>query len=74
MLFFARRPVPCECVRRIIDDIFSTAFWTAGETKRVFCNNGEMKQERGLVDCKVCKGVGLILCKECKGSGYSRRL
>ncbi|KAH7522557.1 hypothetical protein FEM48_Zijuj07G0151300 [Ziziphus jujuba var. spinosa] len=66
--------MPCEGVQRIIDDIFSTAFWTAGKTKCVFCNNGKMKQERGLVDCKVCKCAGLILCKEFKGSGYSRRL
>ncbi|XP_062172667.1 protein BUNDLE SHEATH DEFECTIVE 2, chloroplastic isoform X2 [Alnus glutinosa] len=43
-----------------------------GGTKCVFCNNGKMKQEMGLIDCKVCKG--LILCKKCGGSGYSRRL
>ncbi|KAL5101647.1 hypothetical protein RYX36_005974 [Vicia faba] len=45
-----------------------------GGTKCVFCNDGKMKQEMGLVDCKVCKGSGLILCKKCAGSGYSRRL
>ncbi|XP_004491139.1 uncharacterized protein [Cicer arietinum] len=45
-----------------------------GGTKCVFCNNGKMKQDMGLVDCKVCKGSGLILCKKCGGSGYSRRL
>ncbi|XP_045787282.1 protein BUNDLE SHEATH DEFECTIVE 2, chloroplastic-like [Trifolium pratense] len=45
-----------------------------GGTKCVFCNDGKMKQETGLVDCKVCKGSGLILCKKCAGSGYSRRL
>ncbi|KAJ4970632.1 hypothetical protein NE237_003731 [Protea cynaroides] len=45
-----------------------------GGTKCVFCDNGKMKQETGLVDCKVCKGAGLILCKKCAGSGYSRRL
>ncbi|XP_043705229.1 uncharacterized protein LOC122655034 isoform X2 [Telopea speciosissima] len=46
----------------------------AGGTKCVFCDNGKMKQETGLVDCRVCKGAGLILCKKCGGSGYSRRL
>ncbi|XP_010243660.1 PREDICTED: uncharacterized protein LOC104587662 [Nelumbo nucifera] len=45
-----------------------------GGTKCVFCENGKMKQETGLVDCRVCKGAGLILCKKCGGSGYSRRL
>lgn len=45
-----------------------------GGTKCVFCNNGKMKKETGLVDCKVCKGSGLVLCKKCAGSGYSRRL
>ncbi|KAM0951952.1 hypothetical protein DsansV1_C03g0031271 [Dioscorea sansibarensis] len=55
-------PVPCErCAGN-------------GGTKCVFCNNGKMKQETGLVDCRVCKGAGLILCKRCGGSGYSRRL
>ncbi|XP_038981955.1 uncharacterized protein LOC103697451 isoform X2 [Phoenix dactylifera] len=53
-------PVPCErCAGN-------------GGTKCVFCNNGKMRQETGLVDCRVCKG--LILCKKCGGSGYSRRL
>ncbi|KAJ0982598.1 hypothetical protein J5N97_010853 [Dioscorea zingiberensis] len=55
-------PVPCErCAGN-------------GGTKCVFCNDGKMKQETGLVDCRVCKGAGLILCKKCGGSGYSRRL
>ncbi|CAN0858180.1 hypothetical protein LINGRAHAP2_LOCUS7114 [Linum grandiflorum] len=45
-----------------------------GGTKCVFCQNGKMKQETGLIDCRVCKGAGLILCKKCRGSGYSRRL
>ncbi|GMP91784.1 hypothetical protein CsSME_00042317 [Camellia sinensis var. sinensis] len=45
-----------------------------GGTKCVFCNDGKMKQETGMVDCRVCKGAGLILCKKCGGSGYSRRL
>ncbi|KAB2606384.1 protein disulfide-isomerase LQY1-like [Pyrus ussuriensis x Pyrus communis] len=55
-------PVPCErCAGN-------------GGTKCVFCNNGKMKLETGLVDCKVCKGAGLVLCKKCAGSGYSRRL
>ncbi|CAI0541700.1 unnamed protein product [Linum tenue] len=45
-----------------------------GGTKCVFCENGKMKQETGLMDCRVCKGAGLILCKKCRGSGYSRRL
>ncbi|EOY33250.1 hypothetical protein QQP08_027016 [Theobroma cacao] len=55
-------PVPCDrCAGN-------------GGTKCVFCENGKMKQETGLVDCRVCKGAGLILCKKCGGSGYSRRL
>ncbi|KAL3850239.1 hypothetical protein ACJIZ3_012121 [Penstemon smallii] len=55
-------PVPCErCAGN-------------GGTKCVFCSDGKMKVETGLVDCKVCKGAGLILCKRCAGSGYSRRL
>ncbi|XP_072950884.1 uncharacterized protein [Typha angustifolia] len=55
-------PVPCErCAGN-------------GGTKCVFCNDGKMKQETGLVECRVCKGAGLILCKKCGGSGYSRRL
>ncbi|KAG9144483.1 hypothetical protein Leryth_014519 [Lithospermum erythrorhizon] len=45
-----------------------------GGTKCVFCNDGKMKMETGLVNCKVCKGAGLILCKKCGGSGYARRL
>ncbi|KAE9606234.1 hypothetical protein Lal_00024513 [Lupinus albus] len=45
-----------------------------GGTKCVFCNDGKMKQDMGLIDCKVCKGSGLLLCKKCGGSGYSRRL
>ncbi|XP_075522020.1 uncharacterized protein LOC142555179 [Primulina tabacum] len=45
-----------------------------GGTKCVFCIDGKMKVENGLVDCKVCKGAGLLLCKKCGGSGYSRRL
>ncbi|CAN1187297.1 Protein BUNDLE SHEATH DEFECTIVE 2, chloroplastic [Linum perenne] len=45
-----------------------------GGTKCVFCENGKMKKETGLMDCRVCKGAGLILCKKCRGSGYSRRL
>ncbi|XP_031100313.1 protein disulfide-isomerase LQY1, chloroplastic [Ipomoea triloba] len=55
-------PVPCDkCAGN-------------GGTKCVFCNDGKMKMETGLVDCRVCKGAGLILCKKCSGSGYSRRL
>ncbi|QCE01484.1 hypothetical protein DEO72_LG7g2781 [Vigna unguiculata] len=55
-------PVPCErCGGN-------------GGTKCVFCDNGKMKQDTGLINCKVCKGSGLIFCKKCGGSGYSRRL
>ncbi|CAJ1971158.1 unnamed protein product [Sphenostylis stenocarpa] len=55
-------PVPCErCGGN-------------GGTKCVFCDNGKMKQDMGLINCKVCKGSGLIFCKKCGGSGYSRRL
>ncbi|XP_052184593.1 uncharacterized protein LOC127796478 isoform X2 [Diospyros lotus] len=40
-------PVPCErCAGN-------------GGTKCVFCNDGKMKQETGLVDCRVCKGAGI---------------
>ncbi|KAF8009366.1 hypothetical protein BT93_J0381 [Corymbia citriodora subsp. variegata] len=62
VLGFKGDPVPCDrCAGN-------------GGTKCVFCENGKMKQETGLVDCKVCKGAGLIFCKKCGGSGYSRRL
>ncbi|KAL3628898.1 hypothetical protein CASFOL_027944 [Castilleja foliolosa] len=55
-------PVPCErCAGN-------------GGTKCVFCSDGKMKVETGMVDCKVCKGAGLVLCKKCAGSGYSKRL
>ncbi|BAT80961.1 hypothetical protein VIGAN_03059100 [Vigna angularis var. angularis] len=55
-------PVPCErCGGN-------------GGTKCVFCDYGKMKQDMGLINCKVCKGSGLIFCKKCGGSGYSRRL
>ncbi|KAF8398017.1 hypothetical protein HHK36_016943 [Tetracentron sinense] len=41
-------PVPCQrCAGN-------------GGTKCVFCNDGKMKQETGLVDCKVCKGAGMF--------------
>ncbi|KAJ3696135.1 hypothetical protein LUZ60_001512 [Juncus effusus] len=55
-------PVPCErCAGN-------------GGTKCVFCTDGKMRQENGLVNCFVCKGAGLVFCKKCGGSGYSRRL
>ncbi|XP_057953603.1 uncharacterized protein LOC131147945 isoform X2 [Malania oleifera] len=48
-LGFKGDPVPCDrCAGN-------------GGTKCVFCNNGKMKQEMGLVDCKVCKGAGPII-------------
>ncbi|CAL5354124.1 unnamed protein product [Camellia sinensis] len=31
-----------------------------GGTKCVFCNDGKMKQETGMVDCRVCKGAARI--------------
>ncbi|KAF6169886.1 hypothetical protein GIB67_034278 [Kingdonia uniflora] len=31
-----------------------------GGTKCVFCNDGKMKQETGLVDCRVCRGAGKV--------------
>ncbi|OMO89043.1 Alpha/beta hydrolase-3 [Corchorus capsularis] len=38
-------PVPCDrCAGN-------------GGTKCVFCDNGKMKQETGLIDCRVCKGA-----------------
>ncbi|KAI9116790.1 hypothetical protein K1719_012156 [Acacia pycnantha] len=62
ILGFKGDPVPCErCGGN-------------GGTKCIFCNNGKMEQDSGLIDCRVCKGAGLILCKKCGGSGYSRRL
>ncbi|CAH8383854.1 unnamed protein product [Eruca vesicaria subsp. sativa] len=61
-LGFKGDPVPCErCGGN-------------GGTKCVFCFEGKMKVDSGMVDCKVCKGSGLIFCKKCGGSGYSRRL
>ncbi|KAJ3698809.1 hypothetical protein LUZ61_002514 [Rhynchospora tenuis] len=55
-------PLPCErCAGN-------------GGTKCIFCDDGKMRLENGLVNCRVCKGAGLILCKKCGGSGYSRRL
>ncbi|KAL2945548.1 Chaperone protein DnaJ [Bienertia sinuspersici] len=55
-------PVPCDrCAGN-------------GGTKCVFCNDGKMKTEAGLISCKVCKGAGLVLCKKCAGSGYSKGL
>ncbi|KAG7564379.1 hypothetical protein ISN44_As10g011460 [Arabidopsis suecica] len=61
-LGFKGDPVPCErCGGN-------------GGTKCVFCLEGKMKVESGMVNCKVCKGSGLIFCKKCGGSGYSRRL
>ena len=47
-------------VRRIIADLFLLSFWRAGGTKCVFCSDGKMKQEAGLVDCRVCKGAGKV--------------
>ncbi|XVF19598.1 hypothetical protein REPUB_Repub11eG0124700 [Reevesia pubescens] len=39
-------PVPCDrCAGN-------------GGTKCVFCEDGKMKQETGLIDCRVCKGAG----------------
>ncbi|XP_028549669.1 uncharacterized protein LOC110095438 [Dendrobium catenatum] len=32
-----------------------------GGTKCVFCTNGKMKQETGLVDCRACKGADTLL-------------
>ncbi|KFK32320.1 hypothetical protein AALP_AA6G226500 [Arabis alpina] len=61
-LGFKGDPVPCErCGGN-------------GGTKCVFCQEGKMKVESGMVSCKVCKGSGLVFCKKCRGSGYSRRL
>ncbi|XP_027062739.1 uncharacterized protein [Coffea arabica] len=55
-------PVPCDkCAGN-------------GGTKCVFCNDGKMKMETGIVDCRVCKDAGLMLRKKCGGSGYARRL
>ncbi|ESQ49501.1 hypothetical protein EUTSA_v10021645mg [Eutrema salsugineum] len=61
-LGFKGDPVPCErCGGN-------------GGTKCVFCQEGKMKVESGMVNCKICKGSGLIFCKKCGGSGYRRRL
>ncbi|KAL9266602.1 hypothetical protein AKJ16_DCAP18295 [Drosera capensis] len=44
--FLQGDPVPCErCAGN-------------GGTKCVFCTDGKMKKESGLIDCKVCKGAG----------------
>uniref|UniRef100_A0A0D9V9V7 CR-type domain-containing protein n=1 Tax=Leersia perrieri TaxID=77586 RepID=A0A0D9V9V7_9ORYZ len=54
-------PVPCErCAGN-------------GGTKCVFCNDGKMNIENGVVECRVCRGAGLILCKKCSGSGLIKR-
>ena len=37
-----------------------------GGTKCVFCEDGKMKQETGLIDCRVCKGAGKIYGHKCK--------
>jgi hypothetical protein len=29
-----------------------------GGTKCIFCENGKMKSDKGLVDCRVCRGAG----------------
>ncbi|KAI3412457.1 uncharacterized protein J3R85_017271 [Psidium guajava] len=51
MMMMQGDPVPCDrCAGN-------------GGTKCVFCENGKMKQETGLVDCKVCKGAGIIITK-----------
>ncbi|CAM6086602.1 unnamed protein product [Calypogeia fissa] len=63
-LFFGLKGDPVLCVR----------CGGNGGTKCVFCTDGKMKTDEGLVDCKVCRGAGLIMCKNCKGSGYSTRL
>ncbi|XP_073107859.1 uncharacterized protein [Elaeis guineensis] len=45
-------PVPCErCAGN-------------GGTKCVFCNDGKMRQETGLVDCRVCKGAACLEATE----------
>ncbi|KAL5229329.1 hypothetical protein ABZP36_017594 [Zizania latifolia] len=42
-------PVPCDrCAGN-------------GGTKCVFCNDGKMKVENGVVECRVCKGAGCLL-------------
>ncbi|KAF5930200.1 hypothetical protein HYC85_031073 [Camellia sinensis] len=47
-LFKIGDPVPCgRCAGN-------------GGTKCVFCNDGKMKQETGMVDCRVCKGAGIF--------------
>ncbi|KAK3408334.1 hypothetical protein EUGRSUZ_J00596 [Eucalyptus grandis] len=51
MMMMQGEPVPCDrCAGN-------------GGTKCVFCENGKMKQETGLVDCKVCKGAGIVITK-----------
>lgn len=34
-------------------------FPSIGGTKCVFCTDGKMKQETGLVECRVCRGAGM---------------
>uniref|UniRef100_A0A453FLX5 Uncharacterized protein n=1 Tax=Aegilops tauschii subsp. strangulata TaxID=200361 RepID=A0A453FLX5_AEGTS len=42
-------PVPCDrCAGN-------------GGTKCVFCNDGKMKADNGVVECRVCRGAGCLL-------------
>lgn len=36
----------------------------------MFCDNGKMKQDMGLINCKVCKGSGIYLCCHMHKTNY----
>ena len=50
--------------------VISSKCWQAGGTKCVFCNDGKMKQEMRLINCKVCKGSGISFCSHMHKTNY----
>ena len=56
----------CTPVRGVI----CSKCWQAGGTKCVFCNDGKMKQEMRLINCKVCKGSGISFCSHMHKTNY----
>ena len=53
-----------------IRGVISSKCWQAGGTKCVFCNDGKMKQEMRLINCKVCKGSGISFCSHMHKTNY----
>lgn len=37
----------------------------------MFCDNGKMKQDTGLINCKVCKGSGISFCYHMLKTNYN---